>query len=184
MASEWEDLAGMVDGENDLFTTSKDYFTGTITVWWGGLTHTFTEVPPNGIRLDPPPRVGDDLQARYRYRGPQMGKDIFANPTPTPDGAETTFFTPTSYVPGTVRQLLNGQVRPKASVTEVDGVTGEYTVTPAPRTIIGSAGHGVRYTDTSVGITVPVIPITVIPVPVIPITVIPLDPPVIPITVT
>lgn len=185
MASEWEDLAGVVDGANDLFTTSKGYLTGTITVWQSGLTEgSFTEEPPFGLRFITPPRVGDDLQAHYRVGGQQVAKDIYEIPSGVVDGANTTFFTSVPYVPTTLKHLLEGQVRPTANVVEVNPVTGEFTVTPAPRAGTVPDKHEVRFTDTSVDVTVPVIPITVIPVPVIPITVLPNDPPVIPITVT
>jgi hypothetical protein len=39
-----------------------------------------------------------------------MGATVVRRVSPTPDGATTTFFTPTQFVPGTLRIVLNGQL--------------------------------------------------------------------------
>lgn len=62
-----------------------------------------------------------------------MPRPQFDIPTDVIDGVNPTFFTLRPYTPGTVRQYLNGQFRPKVCVTEVDATTGEVRLDPPPR---------------------------------------------------
>jgi hypothetical protein len=67
-----------------------------------------------------------------------MGQPVFATSLiGAVNGVNTTFFTPTPYVAGTLAAFVNGQLKTKTADdgwTETNPATGEFVYTDAPRT--------------------------------------------------
>jgi hypothetical protein len=61
-----ESAIGTIDGSNDSFTTSRNFLTGTLSVFYRGLREfNITPLGGNSFRMPIPPRVGSSLYCEY-----------------------------------------------------------------------------------------------------------------------